>query len=97
MTEKGRKDDDGKDRWSLLPWEPLREVVRVRGFGAKKYAPDNWTKVQNPRARYEDALERHLVACRLGERLDPESGLNHLAHAGCCLLFLLWFDIKRKE
>lgn len=26
------------------------------------------------------------------ERLDPESGLPHLAHAACCLLFALELD-----
>jgi len=25
---------------------------------------------------------------------DPESGEHHLAHAGCCLVFLLWFEVN---
>ena len=29
---------------------------------------------------------------RDGEKNDLESGLHHLAHAGCCLLFMLWLD-----
>jgi hypothetical protein len=28
-----------------------------------------------------------------GEKLDAETGKNHLAHAVCCLLFLLAFDL----
>jgi hypothetical protein len=35
------------------------------------------------------ALLRHLFAWWRGEELDPESGLSHLAHAGCCLMFLM--------
>jgi len=32
---------------------------------------------------------RHIVAWWLGERDDPESGFHHLAHAMCCLIFLV--------
>lgn len=27
---------------------------------------------------------------------DSDSGLPHLAHAVCCLLFLMWFDGDQK-
>lgn len=29
-----------------------------------------------------------------GERCDPETGESHLAHAACCLLFLLVHEIQ---
>lgn len=80
-----------KPQWHLLPWEPVEEIVRVLMFGAKKYAPDNWKHVR-PRIRYFDALMRHMKAWLEGEKQDPETGLSHLAHAGCCLLFLMWSD-----
>ena len=38
------------------------------------------------------ATIRHLTAWRSGERLDPESGLPHLAHAACSVLFMLAID-----
>ncbi len=95
--EFGRKDDSDKDRWDLLPLEPVRQIVKVLTFGAKKYAPDNWQKVSEPRDRYFAALMRHLVAWRSGEALDPESGIHHLAHAGCCVLFLLWFELRSSK
>ena len=50
---------------------------------------DNWKKVPDRENRYVAAAFRHLVAHRLGERLDPETGEPHLAHAICCLTFIL--------
>jgi len=91
---KGLKYDDGKLRWSLLPLGPIREIIRVLEFGAKKYGENNWQKLDNGRTRYYEALLRHITAWFEGEVNDPESGLHHLAHAGCCLLFLLWSDKK---
>ena len=90
--EPGTKYDTGKDRWDLLPWAEVRDIVRVLTHGAQKYADDNWKAVPDAWDRYFAAAHRHLIAHRLGERLDPESGLPHLAHAACCLLFLAWFE-----
>lgn len=93
----GTKYDDDKDRWDLLPWEETRQIVQVLTYGAKKYAPDNWRKVPEWRNRYFSALLRHLWAWFIGERLDPETGFNHLAHAGCCLLFLMGREDAEQE
>ncbi len=95
MTE-GLKLDDGKPPWSLLPWEAVEQIVLVLGHGAKKYAPNNWRKVDGWRRRYDSALERHLVAWRKGHWLDAESGLPHLAHAGCCVLFILSLELAER-
>jgi hypothetical protein len=89
----GKKHDVNKPRYSLLPWEALAEIVQVLEFGAAKYGVDNWRKVPNAQQRYFDALVRHIVAWRSGEADDPESGLPHLAHAGCCVLFLLALEL----
>lgn len=90
----GRKDDAGKPRWSLIPWRALSVVVQVLEHGAARYGAENWRQVPEGRTRYADALERHLVAWRLGEKCDAPSaeggsGLPHLAHVVCCGLFLL--------
>lgn len=90
---KGVKFDYDKPQWSLMPWKALSQVVDVLTYGAKKYAPDNWKKVPNARQRYIDAGFRHLTAYASGEKNDSETGLSHLAHAMCCLLFLLAFDL----
>ncbi len=90
----GEKADAGKIRFSLLPLQPVIEIIKVLEYGAKKYAPDNWQKVPHSRTRYFDACQRHILAWWDGEKTDPESGLPHLAHAACCLLFLMWGDEK---
>lgn len=92
----GVKLDKEKARWDLLPIVALRIVVLVLTFGARKYAPDNWQKVPDGRTRYYAAALRHMTDWWGGERLDPESGLHHLGHAICCLLFALWFDLQEK-
>ena len=94
---KGVKYDGDKARWTLLPLRALKEVVEVLTFGAKKYAPDNWKHVPKARERYIDAAYRHLADWSTESRLDPETNKSHLAHAICCLLFLLWFEQKDRE
>ena len=93
----GVKYDSDKPRWSLLPFKALQEVVEVLTFGAKKYAADNWKHVPQAQERYIDAAYRHLADWNSGEKKDPETGKSHLAHAICCLLFLLWFEQKDRE
>ena len=88
----GVKYDKDKPKWNLLPWDELEDVVKVLTFGAKKYAPDNWKFVDDANNRYMDATMRHLVAHQQGEQRDAESGESHIAHAICCLLFMLWHD-----
>jgi hypothetical protein len=95
-TKQGVKYDSEKPKWTLLPFRALKEVVAVLGFGAKKYAPDNWQRVPDASTRYVDAAFRHLTDWQLKERLDGETGKSHLAHAICCLLFLLWFEQEER-
>ncbi len=92
----GKKFDEGKLSWALLPIKPLQEIIKVMMFGAKKYGAANWQLLDNAKSRYYDASQRHLTAYWDGEKLDPETGCSHLAHAGCCILFMLWFELKGK-
>lgn len=92
--ETGIKFDQDKLQFSLLPKGVLQPILRILGYGAKKYAAGNWQRVPNHRERYYNATQRHLTAWWEGEKTDPETGENHLGHAICCLLFLLWFDNK---
>jgi len=91
----GRKYDHDKPKWHLLPFREVEEIVKVLTFGAEKYEEENWKRVTDARKRYFSAILRHLVAWWNGEREDSESKYSHLAHAGCCILFLMWFDNQR--
>ena len=93
----GTKFDSEKLRPSLLPIESLEVVTKVLMFGSAKYSDHNWKIVPNARARYIDAAMRHLMAVVREEENDAESGLSHVAHCICCLLFVLWFDIKEQK
>ncbi len=95
ILKTGVKYDQDKPQWTLVPFKALDEVVKVLTIGARKYAPDNWKKVPNARQRYIDAAFRHMSAYAAGEKLDDETGKSHLAHAMCCLLFLLAFDLDK--
>jgi len=97
IAEEGIKYDNEKLDWSLLPYEQVEEVVKVLHLGAKKYAPDNWKYVQPYKLRYFNAAMRHLIAWWKGERLDQETNISHLAHAICCLLFMMWHDGEVSE
>jgi len=88
----GRKFDKGKPRWELLPYQQVKEIVEIFTFGSEKYEDHNWQHVRPFKTRYFGALMRHVTAWFEGERIDHESGKSHLAHAGCCLLFLMWGD-----
>lgn len=90
----GRKFDGGKPMYGLLPPLALRATVDVLTFGAQKYEIDNWKYVDDSKRRYFDAAQRHLWAWKEGEQDDPESGMHHLAHAMCCLMFLYEHDVK---
>lgn len=90
MVGEGLKYDSGKAQWHLLPMSLVRKCADVLTYGAKKYGPNNWQKLENAEERYYDALIRHVVAWHEGEELDQESGISHLAHAMCNLVFLDW-------
>jgi dATP/dGTP diphosphohydrolase, N-terminal len=91
-TGKGAKFDGDKLQWNLLPIKEVEQIVEILTIGAKKYPKDNWKNVPNMDEIYYDALMRHLVAHRKGEVNDPETNKLHLAHAACCLLFLMWSE-----
>jgi hypothetical protein len=89
---KGIKYDSGKLNWSLMPFGALQEVVKVLEFGSQKYAPNNWQYVDNAEERYWNAAMRHMIAYKTESTTDSETGLSHLAHAICCMIFLQHFD-----
>ncbi|MBX2848964.1 MAG: hypothetical protein KTR16_11630 [Acidiferrobacterales bacterium] len=95
LAEKvGAKHDQGKPLYNLIPVHAEAELVDVLTFGATKYTPNQWRTVDNAKERYTAAAMRHLAAYRMGEESDPESGKHHLAHAMCCLSFIIELDLE---
>jgi len=93
----GLKLDSGKLRYDLLPFRALQEVVKVLGHGATKYGDDNWRRLEQLEKRYLAASMRHLMSHAMSEDTDPESGLPHLAHCICSLMFILEHRIEKAE
>lgn len=89
----GTKFDAGKIPLNLLPTPAIEEIAKVLEFGAKKYDAYNWAKGMAWSRLIASAL-RHLFAWSRGEDKDPETGLSHLAHVGCCVLFLLQYELS---
>jgi hypothetical protein len=89
----GRKDDGAKPRTDLLPTDALLAVAEVLTFGAERYGVRNW-EAGMAWGRVYAALLRHMFAWAQGEASDPETGLSHLAHASCCVLFLLAYELR---
>ena len=86
----GVKYDQDKLRFDLVPTYPQEQYVKVLTMGSKKYGDRNWEKGMKW-SRLLASAERHLHAWKCGEDIDPESGLQHLAHAMTNLAFLLEF------
>lgn len=83
----GVKNDQGKAPLDLLDPLALEGIAKVLEFGAQKYARHNWRGGLSY-SRLIAALMRHLFAIIRGEDNDPESGLPHIDHVGCCWMFL---------
>jgi hypothetical protein len=90
------KHDQNKLPMHLLSTEALEQIAAVLQFGAQKYESHNWRK-GFVWSRPLSAALRHILAFNNGEDRDPESNLSHLAHAACCIMFLLEFEKTRPE
>lgn len=93
QQEPAWKLDAGKARMDLLAPEFLIETAQVLRFGAAKYGVRNWEKGMSW-GRVFGALMRHMWAWWGGEATDPETGRSHLAHAACCLMFLMAYEAR---
>lgn len=87
------KDDAGKMRYDLMPFDALDEVARVLTFGIQKYPKpeENWRVNSAPEdiKRYEAALLRHMSEHMQGRETDDETGLPHMAHIATNALFII--------
>lgn len=89
------KADAGKPHPSYVPVSLINAVMAVREYGNQKYHdPDNWKQVEPE--RYHQAMLRHILAAWNDPyKIDPESGLPHIAHVATNIAFLL--EMKKEE
>lgn len=96
MTDQAMKHDTGKPGIAWLPMAELQDIAEVLDFGAIKYDRGNWKKGM-PWMKIVNSMLRHIFAWTLGEKIDPESGKSHLAHAACNILFLMYYEKHRQS
>lgn len=92
----GLKYDQEKPRLDLVSSIAINELAKVLTFGAKKYDSHNWRKGIHF-SRLMAATLRHLFAYLGGDRKDKETGLSHLSHAMCCIMFMLEQEVTRPD
>jgi len=90
------KFDGGKPPMELLSGVALSKTAQVMGFGARKYSANAW-RAGMDWSRILDAALRHIMAFSDGEDEDPESGLSHMAHAACNIMFILEYEETHRE
>jgi len=84
--------DDGKMLFACINPEFEKAIAEVLTFGATKYAIDSYRTVPDGEKRFMGSILRHVNAYRGGQKLDPESGLHHLAHVATNLMFVMWLE-----
>jgi len=90
------KHDVDKPRVELVDPGFILEVAKVLAHGAEKYGADNWRKGLPWMRTYASVL-RHMFLWAKGEDCDQESGISHLAHAACNIMFLLEWRYSHRE
>jgi hypothetical protein len=102
-ADTGRKDDGGKVRVELFPGDALFAISQVLTFGAEKYDDRNWEKGMKW-GRVFGAAMRHAWCWWQGRGpsnknfafgdLDAETKFSHLWHLGCCVAFLISYEMR---
>lgn len=83
----------------LIP--PLALLATACAFAnGLKYGRHSWLLVgqgaaAESKGTYIGAALRHIMAYQFGETVDPDSGVDHLAHAAASLLICLELDIRK--
>ena len=95
----GIKYDQGKNDWSLLPWEVIETAVNRFTVGKSKYKAWSWTKVEDAKNRYEAAMMRHFVEYKKGNRWDADPNFKdkpstHLQAMLWNCIILTWFELQ---
>lgn len=74
-----------KPPMSVVPFGFLLEMGVGMLEGACKYSRHNYRDAGVRISIYVDAAMRHIMRFWEGQDIDPDSGINHLTKAACCL------------
>jgi len=88
---KGKKDMLGKPDYTLIDPYFLEGMVNAMEKGKVKYARQNWQTIHDPHKLMAAAM-RHLFAVHRGEFADNETGMSHLLHVACNMMFLYYHE-----
>lgn len=95
LSEPATRYDEGKTPFADFDtyFDPgfAAEIGRAFEYGARKYGKDNWQKGMSW-SRCLNSARRHILHFWRGEKNDRESGIHHLAHAICSLMFLFVYE-----
>lgn len=83
---RGGKQSASPYRADLLPAKAVLDVSRILAIGAKRYAPNNWRKIDQ--ADHLNHALVHILSHMAGDRQD-----EHLEHAACRMLMALETDM----
>lgn len=91
----GIKASIGKRPLHLLPRDAIEAVADVMALGAARYGDRNWERGLSV-SDLVRAADGHLWDwfLRRNDGRDPQFGTSHLAHAACCVLFLLAHELR---
>lgn len=102
MTQKGKNSawhrEEGKSRVDLIPPKAILGIGQVYTFGLNKYGERNWEEHADEWSwgQLAGSAERHLLAWKMREDDDPESGLPHLLHAAWNIISLYTLQDNRR-
>lgn len=79
-------------RFDLVAWEAIRAIAFGLGYGALKHKEGTWRHV--PIETHLEAAVSHLGEYFEGKRIDEESGLSPLVHAGMRIMFAIAIELR---
>jgi len=89
----GVKHDEGKPRMDLIPPDVEEALGIILTYGSQEYGDRNW-ELGLEWGRVYAAARRHMGKFWRGEDIDKDSGLPHIDHALCCLVFLSAYRMR---
>jgi|SRR6185369_12715970 len=102
MSE-GKKSDNGKTLYYLLPLSFVKPLVAVFAFGKGEYGFENWkknfdTEEMTEEQRFLSAIKRHTEAIEEEGPLainEKDGGVYHAAQIAWNALRLLWGALRK--